>query len=132
MDDKGKLARLDDLVIAEILATPDHEIIARADLAEVEVVRAEIAAARTRAGKDRMAKAKVALALAHARPKVVPLDHARGAAALSAARVSDRDLDRKLTLAARSGGPDYEADRPGIEEDLAELDAWEDEDKDGS
>ena len=50
---------------------------------------------------------------------------------LKAARAQDRSLDQKLTLAARSGGADYEADRPGIEEDLAELDAWDAEEKDG-
>jgi hypothetical protein len=43
-------------------------------------------------------------------------------------RREDREFDKKLTLAARNGGADVEADADGIEEDLAELDAWKEED----
>lgn len=131
MDDKDKLALLDDLVLAEILAIPDDEILDGVTPGELEVLRQEVVAASIKAGKGRMADAKASLALARARPAVVSLDQARGAAALKAARTNDRALDRNLTLAARNGGADYEADRPGIEEDLAELDAWDDEDRGG-
>ena len=131
MDDKDKLARLDDLVLAEILSMPDDEILAGVEPAKLDALRQEVATARVKAGKSRMASAKASLALARARPTVVPLDPARRAAATRDARTRDRTLDQGLTLAARNGGVDYEADRPGIEEDLAELEAWEEEDRDG-
>lgn len=131
MDDKEKLACLDDLVLAEILSTPDDAILAETGPEALKALRSEIATARIRAGKGRMADAKASLAIARARPAVVSLDEARGAKALKTARAQDRSLDQKLTLAARSGGADYEADRLGIEEDLAELDAWDDEDRNG-
>lgn len=129
MDDKDKLALLDDLVIAEILSTPDDVILAGIPPGRIDALRQEVTTARIRAGKGRMADAKAALALDRARPVVVSLDQARGATALKAVRAQDRTLDQKLTMAARSGGGDYEADRPGIEEDLAELEAWDDEDR---
>lgn len=131
MNDKEKLARLDDLVLAEILSGSDEAILAETGPEALKALRNEIATARIRAGKGRMADAKASLAIARARPAVVSLDEARGAKALKTARAQDRSLDQKLTLAARSGGADYEADRPGIEEDLAELDAWDDEDRSG-
>ena len=127
MDDKDKLALLDDLVIAEILATPDDVILAGVSPGQIDALRQEVTTARIRAGKGRMADAKAALAIDRARPVVVSLDQARRATALKSARAQDRTLDQKLTMAARSGGADYEADRPGIEEDLAELEAWDDE-----
>jgi hypothetical protein len=129
MDDREKLSRLDDLVLAEILSTPDDVILAGVSPGKIDALRQEITTARIKAGKGRMADAKASLAIDRARPVVVSLDQARGAAALKAARGQDRTLDQKLTMAARSGGSDYEADRPGIEEDLAELEAWDDEDR---
>ncbi|SFM31244.1 hypothetical protein [Methylobacterium pseudosasicola] len=129
MNDKDKLALLDDLVLAEILSSPDDVILAGMDAGRIDALRQEVATARIRAGKSRMAEAKVHIAIDRARPAVVSLDVARGATALRAARAQDRILDQKLTMAARNGGADYEADRPGIEEDLAELEAWDDEDR---
>ena len=51
-----------------------------------------------------------------------------GAQALRSARAADPKLDRKLTMAARNEGAGFEADKAGIEKDLAELDAWEEDD----
>ncbi|GJD30996.1 hypothetical protein PMNALOAF_2248 [Methylobacterium adhaesivum] len=129
MDDREKLSRLDDLLLAEILSTPDDVILAGIAPGKIDALRQEITTASIKAGKSRMADAKASLVIDRARPVVVSLDQARGAAALKAARAQDRTLDQKLTMAARSGGADYEADRPGIEEDLAELEAWDDEDR---
>ena len=129
MDDKDKLALLDDLVLAEILSTPDDAILAGMAPGRIDALRQEITTARIRTGKGRMADAKASLAIDRARPVVVSLNQARGSTALKAARAQDRTLDQKLTMAARSGGANYEADRTGIEEDLAELDAWDAEDR---
>ncbi|WP_157080444.1 hypothetical protein [Methylobacterium variabile] len=48
---------------------------------------------RIRAGEGRMAGAKAALVWVRARPRVVPLDQARGAAILQTARENDCALD---------------------------------------
>ena len=45
-------------------------------------------------------------------------------------RRSDPALDKKMTLAARSGNAKAEADAASLEEDLAELDAWEAQNRD--
>lgn len=127
MGDKDKLALLDDLVIAEILATPDEEVLKGADPAGIAATRARAAAAKRLVGRQRMAEAKAAMAIERARPNVVPLDLTKGAAALRSLRAQDRGLDQKLTLAARSGRDGAEADQGGIEEDLAELAQWNDE-----
>jgi hypothetical protein len=47
-------------------------------------------------------------------------------------RKSDPTLDKKMTLAARSGTADAEADAASLDQDLAELEAWEAQDRDQS
>jgi hypothetical protein len=131
MNDKKKLAALDELVIAEILATSDAEALAAVSEAEVAEVQARFAAAKIAVGKSRMAKAKAAVAIGRAQPRSLSAGSARGAASLRTLRANDRAFDQRLTMAARNGGADVEADREGIEEDLAELEAWEDDIRDG-
>jgi hypothetical protein len=81
-------------------------------------------------GKLRLARAKADVAL-----------HAAGAATIrprtdgrrvNTLRKSDPALDKKMTLAARSGTANAEADAVSLDEDLAELDAWEAQDRDRS
>jgi hypothetical protein len=95
----------------------------------VNEVRADFEKARALTGKARLAQAKSAVVLHRAGARIPSIADASAAAELRALRQRDQNLDRKLTLAARSGGPNGEADAAGIEEDLAELDAWEAEDQ---
>ncbi len=130
MDDKDKLALVDDLFMAETLASRGEGV----DPAEVDAaakrVRANIAAAKVALGKRRMAEAKAGLRGARGRLTVVSSNPGRGAGELKQLRVSDAALDRKLTMAARHQGADAEADEAGIEEDLADLKDWEEREGD--
>jgi hypothetical protein len=124
VEDKKKLAILDELVIAEILATPGDEILNEFTIEEIAQTRAKIFTVRQAVGRKRMAEAKTALAIERARPNVIPTDRSRGAAALRLLRAQDPKLDQQLTLAARNASTQVEADQYGIEEDLAELESW--------
>lgn len=129
MSDEEKLRQLDDIVIAEILSMPESELREVVSDEHVNAVRADFEKARALTGKARLAQAKSAVVLHRAGAKIPSIADARAAAELRALRQRDQNLDRKLTLAARSGGPEGGADAAGIEEDLAELDAWEAEDQ---
>lgn len=127
MNDKEKLSRLDEMVVAEIMAKSDAEILGEVGSDEIAAVRADFERAKLAMAKSRLANAKAAVANARSRPGFAPRSNAQGADALRSARSRDRGFDQKLTLAARSGQSDYEADKPGIEEDLAELESWKDD-----
>jgi hypothetical protein len=131
-DDKDKLGRLDDLVIAEVAAAPDDEVLKVVGKEEIAHTRAAFATAKGLVGKSRMAQAKASVAILRARPLPGVGNRPRGGAALRALRAQDTNLDNKLTMAARSGGASVEADEASIEEDLAELESLEAETKGGN
>jgi hypothetical protein len=124
-----KLRKLDDLVIAEILAMSEPELRQLVSDEHVSGVRADFEKARALTGKARLAQAKSAVVLHRAGARIPSIANERASAELRALRQRDQNFNRKLTLAARSGGPNGEADAASIEEDLAELDAWEAEDQ---
>ena len=72
-------------------------------------------------------RARAAIAADRTRAPPAPLGGRR--ASLGTVRRSDPTFDKKLTLAARNAGADFQADEASIEEDLAELEDWEDEDE---
>jgi len=127
LDDAEKLTLLDEVVIETLLAgRADH--VADAESAGAAArVRSRIAAAKAVIGKRRLERAKAGVAADHGRPRLVASNPRAGARALRSARAADPALDRQLTLAARNEGEGFEADTAGIEEDMAELDAWEDD-----
>lgn len=124
MNDKDKLAALDGLVLAEILAMTGDELRQAIADDEVEVFRRAFEAAETAAGKQRLALAKADLAAYRSGAKIVPMPSRGAGSGLSALRRHDAELDRKLTMAARNGKRDVEADAAGVDEDLAELEEW--------
>jgi hypothetical protein len=127
MNDKDKLAHLDDLVIADILSMSESELRSAVSEADVEAIKAGFEKAKTLLGKGKLGRAKAAVA-SYQGANVVVLRRGTPTADLGSLRREDREFDKKLTLAARNGGADVEADADGIEEDLAELDAWKEED----
>ena len=127
-DDAEKLALLDDVVIEALLADRADYVPTPEGSAVAAGVRSRIAAAKAAVGKRRLELAKVAVAADRARPRLVVSNQEAGAQALRSARAADPKLDRKLTMAARNEGAGFEADKAGIEKDLAELDAWEEDD----
>lgn len=125
MDDKEKLERLQDVVIEEFLAMSPEEVLARVTPEDLTSVKSNLATAIAKAGRARLAKAKLTAVADARRPR--PVGSISGANALRQARAKDADFDKKLTLAARKGRASYEADQTGIEEDLDELRRWSEE-----
>ena len=124
--DAEKLSRLDDVVIETLLADRGTYVADAESTAAVARVRTCIASAKAAVGKRRLEIAKAGVAADRSKPRLVVSD--AGARALRSARAADPALDRKMTMAARNEDAGFEADEAGIEEDLAELDAWEDGD----
>lgn len=127
--DAEKLSMLDDLVIEALLADRDDHVPDAGSSAASVAVRSSIAAAKAVVGRRRLAEAQAAVAAERARPRLVASNSEAGARALRSARAADPALDRKMTMAARNERESYEADEAGIAEDLAELEAWEENGK---
>ena len=119
MKDKEVLDHLDDDLVSEILGMSPEEAMDGVSPDDIARMTANVSAAAAKVGRARLAQARAAVT---ADAKVVrPLGPRNGAKALHDARANDAAFDNRLTIAARTGGPDYEADRTGIEEDLEEL-----------
>jgi len=121
--DKDRLAilNLEDALVEDLLAMSDNELLA--DSREIgmdvdqEAIHLRQLLERT-AGKARMAAAKAKMTEYRAR---------RGSHARSAGARPANDLqEARLTLAARNGTDQTEADVKSVAEDLAELAAFED------
>jgi hypothetical protein len=128
MSEKERVDRLDEAMIEEILGMSAAEAAALVGEADVAASRQSLAQAKGKVGKLRLARAKTEATLyvggaAAAGPKS---DGQR----VDQLRRSDPALDKKMTLAARSGNAKAEADAASLEEDLAELDAWEAQNRD--
>ena len=119
MRELEQLDRLDDDLIATILEMTPGEAMEGIGGEELAAMRSRVSAAAAEVGRARLARARNAAISDATRPKPKQTPH--GAAALAEIRANDNAFDEKLTLAARSGGADYEADRAGIEADLEEL-----------
>lgn len=132
MSEKERVDRLDEAIIEEILGLSDSEAAALVGEDDVAASRKGLIRANGMVGKLRLARAKTDVAL-----HVAGAATARGGMRADGQRVlslrkSDPALDKKMTLAARSGSANAEADAASLDEDLAELDAWEAEDRDQS
>jgi hypothetical protein len=130
MSDKERVDRLDHAIIEEILGMSEAEAAALVGEADVAASRKNLAQAKGLVGKLRLARAKADVAL-HAAGAATTRPRTEGRR-VNMLRKSDPALDKKMTLAARSGTADAEADAASLDEDLAELDAWEAQDRDQS
>jgi hypothetical protein len=124
MDEKGKLQRLDEAAIAEILAMSEDELLEILGPAAVETVRADIGKAVRAAGKAKLAEARAAIAGQRRAAPASVRQRTQSQSELKALRRRDSAFDRKLTMAARGAAADVAADEAGIKEDLAELSTW--------
>src|SRR5712691_11341423 len=93
-----KLRKLDDLVIAEILAMSEPELRQLVGDEHVSAVRADFEKARALTGKARLAQAKSAVVLHRAGARIPSISNERASAELRALRQRDQNFDRKLTL----------------------------------
>lgn len=119
MKEMERLDRLDDDLIETILAMSPEGAMEGVTPEDLATMTANVAAAGVKVGQARLARAKAAARSDAGRPK--PIGSACGAEALKNIRANDAVFNERLTLAARSGGEDYEADRASIEADLEEL-----------
>src|SRR4051794_24540815 len=109
MDEKQKLAQLDDLVVEEILSMSEAELRSAEASRAVDAVRGDLKKAIGLLGKADLARAKAELAAYRAESKVIPFA-GKVAGELNALRASDRSLDSKLTMAARNAQGDGQED----------------------
>jgi len=130
MDEKQKLAQLDDLVIEEILSMSEADLRSSPTADSVDAVRRDLKKAIGVLGKADLAKARAEITTYRANSKVIAIPFAAKASGeLKTLRANDRSLDSKLTIAARNAKGDDKEEIEGIEEDLAELDTWKDKDR---
>jgi hypothetical protein len=132
MNDKERVDRLDEAMIEEILGLSDAEAVALVGESDVAGSRQGLLRAKAMVGKLRLARAKADVALHIAGDRTPRGDRRTDGQRLQLLRKSDPILDKKMTLAARTGSANAEADAASLDEDLTELDAWEAEDRDQS
>ncbi len=108
MGDKDQLARLDEVVIEEILQKTNEEMLADVPAVEIDRLASLFSQAKAAHGRARLKRAQVAVV------RALPPE-ARGA--------DFRRPDRKTitTIAARGARGDSGADQVGIDEDMEEL-----------
>ena len=132
MSEKERVDRLDDAVIEDMLGMSAAEAAELVSEAEVAASRQSLAQAKGMVGKLRLARAKTDAALHDAGAGTLGTLGKTDGRRVDQLRKSDPALDKKMTLAARSGKANVEADAASMDEDLAELDAWEALDPDQS
>ncbi|MCP1838773.1 hypothetical protein ACVIHI_008304 [Bradyrhizobium sp. USDA 4524] len=130
MSEKERVDRLDEAIIEEILGLNEAEISKLVGEADVVASRESLRRAKGMVGKLRLARAKADAALHVAGAPTTRAGIRTDGQRVRSLRRSDPALDKKMTLAARSGSANAEADAASLDEDLAELDAWEAEDRD--
>src|SRR5262249_17970648 len=113
--------QIDELIINEILATSDGEIVQEVGSADIAAGRAALLGAEARIGRRRFEAARAQLEASKAAARVVPIDSATAKAAKAKLLASDPTLRRKLTLAARNAASGGDDDDEGLADDLAEL-----------
>jgi hypothetical protein len=132
MNDKDRVDRLDHVMIEEILGLSDEEVAALVSQTDIDASRQGLRRAKATVGKLRLARAKTDVALHTAGAKPAGGDRRADGQRVRTLREADPALDKKMTLAARSGKANADADAASLEEDLSELEAWEVEDRDQS
>ncbi|MCD9824054.1 hypothetical protein [Bradyrhizobium japonicum] len=128
MSEKERVDRLDQGIIEEILGLSDSEATELVGKDDVAASRKNLVQAKGIAGKLRLVRAKTDVALHVAGAATARIGMLTDGQRVLSLRKSDPVLDKKMTLAARSGRANAEADAASLDEDLAELDAWEAED----
>jgi hypothetical protein len=120
---KTRLEQIDELIINEILATPDDEIIQEVGNAAIADGRAALKGAEAKIGQKRFEAARAQLEASKVAARVVPIESANAKAAKAKLLAAGPTLRGKLTLAARNaaGSDADDDDDEGLGDDLAEL-----------
>jgi len=120
---REKLAQLADAILQDILETPDVDIVAEIDSADIERARALFVEVKMNISRQLLTKAKSqheawGAALAQDGRTIDPL---RARDLFEKIRRGDPELNQKLTLAARNGKSPSETDIAGMADDWADL-----------
>lgn len=121
---REKLTQLADAILQDILETPDADIVAEVDSADIERARAIFIEVKMNVSKQLLIKAK-----AEHEAWGASREHTVNSINRSSARDrfekkvrrGDPDLNQKLTLAARNGKSPSESDIAGMADDWADL-----------
>ncbi len=117
MEERERLARLDDLVVEGILEKTDEEALADVADADVDRLAMLFAQAKTADARSRLVRARTAV-----RQGVPPMPTGTGF------QHAERPI--LATLAARGARGGTDADQAGIDDDLAELRSFLEGDED--
>jgi hypothetical protein len=135
---REELERIEDALVESLVNATEHDL--REELAAaggdpdacVAEIEAAIVRARAECVRLRLKTARTELAGWRSNSGQVTGDKREGARArLQRLRTSDRDLDSRMTLAARKGADLSERDVEGLLEDMADLERLENEEGDG-
>jgi hypothetical protein len=120
---REKLARLADAIMQDILETPDADIIAEVDSADIERARTILIEVKMNVSKQLLSKAKAqheAWSISRTQ-SVVTFDRSTAHGQFERIRRGNSQFDQKITMAARSGKAPTDRDIEGIAEDWADL-----------
>jgi hypothetical protein len=122
-DARAKLAKLADVLMQDIITTPDAEIVAEVGKEGIERARALFAKAKQEILRQQLLKAKAeSNAWKSTRTKdLVSFDRTAARVRFDKIRSGDTEFDRKMTIAARSGEAPTDADIDGVLDDWADL-----------
>jgi frataxin-like iron-binding protein CyaY len=120
---REKLTQLADAILQDILETPDADIVAEVDSADIERVRAIFVEVKMNVSKQLLIKAKAQHEAWDASRVQNGSSFDRSAARDRFERIrrGDPELNQKLTLAARNGKSPSESDIAGMADDWADL-----------
>lgn len=128
-DPKDALESIDAFMIAQILSTPDEEVLAEMLPDDEARIKAALERAQQVVGKEKLTKARAELDAARGSTKVVRFSRDRAARHLASLLAADRGLKGKITLAARNASGESSEDDEGLLEDIDEL--FRDDDAEG-
>jgi frataxin-like iron-binding protein CyaY len=120
---REKLVRLADAIMQDILETPDADIIAEVDAADIERARTILIEVKMNVSKQLLSKAKAqheVWSTSHAQT-VILFDGATARSHFEKIRRGDPEFNQKITLAARNGKAPSDNDIEGFAEDWDDL-----------
>ena len=120
---RDKLIQLADAILQDIFETPDGDIVAEVDSADIDRARAIFVEVKMNVSKQLLTKAKAQHeAWGNSRAQNGrSLDRSVARDHFERIRRGDPDLNQKLTLAARNGNSPSESDIAGMADDWADL-----------
>ncbi len=128
---RGKLTRLADALLEDIIAMPAEDIVAETDKKDIERARAIFGVAKQELSKRILIEAQTDYeAWKAARSKeVTSLDPAAAKVLFEKLRAGDTEFNHKIMLAARNGEDPSDADVAGLADDYSDLQRLDKEDE---